>query len=135
MNPPSVLLVEDNMDNLDLVKDALSLRAGVELLSATSGAQALDQVRWYRPDLVLLDIHLPDMDGEEVIARLAADPQTASTPVVVVSADATAEQRLRARHLPVAAFLTKPIDLRHLLIVVGATGPRTPRHKGHGDGA
>lgn len=118
-----VLLVEDNADNLALVREVLERRGSVALETATSGAEAVERARHAPPDLILLDVHLPDMDGDAVLDRLDADPATAEIPVAVITADATAAVRQRLRRHRVAAYLTKPIDVRHLLIVVDAARP------------
>jgi PAS domain S-box-containing protein len=113
-----ILHVEDNLANLELVEQVLSRRRGVELQAAMYGGLALELARARRPDLILLDLHLPDMLGTEVFDRLQAEPKTAGIPVVVVSADATPTQVERLRAAGVAAYLTKPIDVRELLDVV-----------------
>jgi CheY-like chemotaxis protein len=71
-----------------------------------------------KPDLILLDLHLPDIPGHEVLDRLRADPATANIPVVVISADATAGAQARLRAAGARGYLTKPIDLDEFLQVV-----------------
>ena len=123
-----ILHVEDNLANLELVEQILSRRRGVELQAAMYGGLALELARAQRPDLILLDLHLPDMPGTEVFERLQAEPRTAGIPVVVVSADATPTQVERLRAAGVAAYLTKPIDVRELLEAVDSVsaGERVP---------
>jgi CheY-like chemotaxis protein len=75
----------------------------------------------HHPDLILLDVHLPDMRGDEVLRRLKDDPATREIPVVVVSADATREQEERLLATGARAYLIKPLDVRHFLHVVDAT--------------
>ncbi|MHB8437975.1 MAG: hybrid sensor histidine kinase/response regulator [Acidimicrobiales bacterium] len=121
--PPSsgrvrVLHVEDNVANLELVEQLLARSEGVEVYAAMHGGLAIEMARDRRPDLVLLDLGLPDMHGTEVLAELKADPATASIPVVVVSADATPEQIRRLHSMDVMAYLTKPVDVRELLRIV-----------------
>jgi len=113
-----ILHVEDNPANLALVEQVLARRRGVELQAAMYGGLALELARAQRPDLILLDLHLPDMLGTEVFDRLQAEPSTAGIPVVVVSADATPTQVDRLRAAGIAGYLTKPIDVRELLSVV-----------------
>jgi CheY-like chemotaxis protein len=72
-------------------------------------------VRTERPDLILLDLHLPDLSGEEVLRRLWADPETRRIPVAVLSADATPHQKQRMLAAGAVAYLTKPLDLTRLL--------------------
>lgn len=69
----------------------------------------------HRPHLMLLDLHLPDMGGDQVLQRLRDDPATARIPVVIVSADATPSQRQRLLDLGAAAYLTKPVDIGKLM--------------------
>jgi CheY-like chemotaxis protein len=94
-------------------------RSGVvELLAAMSGSLGIELAREHLPHLILLDLHLPDMSGTDLLDTLQNDPRTADIPVVVVTADATPSQIQRLRDLGVAAYLTKPIDIRELLSVV-----------------
>jgi CheY-like chemotaxis protein len=120
-----ILHVEDNLANLALVEQILARHHEVELIAASLGGLALELARRHRPDVILLDLHLPDMSGVDVLGRLRADPTTTEIPVVVVSADATAERMERLDVARVAAYLTKPIDVRELLRVIEAVA-RTP---------
>jgi CheY-like chemotaxis protein len=115
----TVLYVEDNPSNLQLVERVLGQRGGVRLLAASRGEIVQDLVRQHRPDLVLLDLHLPGIDGEEVLRRLQADPHTAGLPVVVVSAEVTRSGN-RERLLAAGAteYLSKPLDVPHFLEVI-----------------
>ncbi len=115
-----VLHIEDNLANLELVEQVLIRSRAVELYAAMSGSLGLELARDHHPDLILLDLHLPDLSGTELLDRLQADPRTAGIPVVVVTADATPAQVQRVRASGVAAYLTKPIDIRELLRVVEA---------------
>ena len=119
-----VLHIEDNLANLELVEQVLSRSGNVSLLAAMSGNLGLSLAREHRPDLVLLDLHLPDAAGTEILEALRADPRTAGIPVVVVTADATPVQVERLRARGVAAYLTKPIDVRELLRVVESVADR-----------
>jgi PAS domain S-box-containing protein len=114
----TVLYVEDNPSNLRLVERVLGERGGVRLVTATRGDAVQGLVRQHLPDLVLLDLHLPDLGGQEVLRRLRADPQTAHVPVVVVSADATAGQIQRLLAAGARQYLTKPLDVDRFLEVV-----------------
>jgi PAS domain S-box-containing protein len=113
-----VLHVEDNLANLELVEQILTRCGVAELYAAMSGSLGLELAFEHRPDLVLLDLHLPDMSGLELLRSLRADPRTADTSVVVVTADATPDQVERLHRSGVRAYLTKPIDVRELLKVV-----------------
>ncbi len=87
-----VLYLEDNPSNLALMKRIAETRSEVQLIGAAQGRLGLDLARAHRPDLILLDLHLPDMSGQEVLQHLRQDPETKTIPVVMVSADATPEQ-------------------------------------------
>ena len=129
--PPSsaagtVLYIEDNLINLKLVERILRQRGGVQVIGAMQGRLALELAREHRPALVLLDLHLPDMDGEEVLRQLRDDPATATIPVVMVSADATRGQIQRLLAAGAAAYLTKPIDVPEMLrLLEEVLGDRT----------
>ena len=113
-----VLHIEDNPANLELVEHVLARAGDVELYAAMYGSLGIELAREHRPDLVLLDLHLPDMPGTEVLDQLRADPRTARIPVVVVTADATPAQVRALRASGVAAYLTKPVDVAELVRVV-----------------
>src|SRR5262249_42318661 len=83
--------------------------------SAMQGGLGLDLARQHRPDLILLDVHLPDMKGDEVLRQLRADPQLRDTPVIALSADATPYQVERLRAAGACDYLTKPIDVARFL--------------------
>jgi CheY-like chemotaxis protein len=114
----TLLLIEDNLSNLALIERILHARPGVALLSAMQGGLGLELARQHRPDLILLDLHLPDIPGHEVLHRLRADPVTRETPVVVVSADATRGRVQRLMDDGATGYLTKPLDVAELLEVV-----------------
>jgi len=121
-----VLHVEDDLANLELVEQVLARAGVVHLFAAMSGALGLELAREHRPDLVLLDLHLPDGPGLELLRQLRSDPRTADITVVVISADATPEQMQRATDSGAAAYLTKPVDVRDLLdVVVGVSARRS----------
>lgn len=114
----SVLYVEDNAANVDLVRAILRRRPSVSLSTARLGRDAIAMARDERPDLVLLDLHLPDMSGGAVLSELRADPSLADLPVVILSADVTRQGAEEIRDLDVVAVLTKPIDVAAFLAVV-----------------
>ena len=114
-----VLYIEDNLNNLHLVERGVETRCpGVEIIAAMQGRLGLELAARHRPDLILLDVHLPDIPGGEVLAALRSNPATASTPVVVISADATGSRRHRMLEAGAARYLTKPIDLTEFLEVL-----------------
>ena len=114
-NLRSVLYIEDNTSNLHLVEKVLHRRRGWRLIHAGLGQLGLDLAAVQRPDLVLLDLHLPDMPGIEVLRRLRSDPATADAPIVVVSADATPGQVARLIAAGADEYVTKPIGVAALL--------------------
>ena len=113
-----VLLVEDNLANLRLVQALLRRRPELEVLPAMQGALALELAYEHRPDVVVLDLHLPDMSGREVLHRLRADPRTRHIPVVVASADAGPSRMRRLREEGAFDFLTKPLDVTRFMEVL-----------------
>ena len=110
-----VLYVEDMVENMRLVERILTRRPTVTLIPAMLGAIAQDLARDHRPHLILLDLHLPDITGEEVMRRLQADPTTSSIPIVVLSADATQDHIDRLLATGATAYITKPFAFGDLL--------------------
>ncbi len=106
-----LLIIEDNLANLKLLEHVFSSWDGLKLISAMQGRIGLDMARQHRPDVVLLDLHLPDMDGDEVLRRLKADPKTRDIPVVILSADATPSQIKNLMSNGVHRYLTKPVNI------------------------
>ncbi|MEJ8566384.1 PAS domain S-box protein [Elongatibacter sediminis] len=113
-----LLVVEDNLANLNLLEHVFSSWDGLNLLSAMQGRIGLELARQHRPEVILLDLHLPDIGGEEVLRRLRADPETRDIPVVIVSADATPSQIRRLESRGANAYITKPIDIEKLTAVL-----------------
>jgi PAS domain S-box-containing protein len=124
--PQTVLYIEDNVSNLKLVDGILERLPEVRLISAMHGKLGIELARQHRPDLILLDLHLPDLHGREVLDQLKRDPATAVIPVVVLSADATSTQVERLCAAGAADCTTKPIDVEWLLDTV--TGHRPLRN-------
>jgi CheY-like chemotaxis protein len=115
----TLLYIEDNLANLSLVETILLARPGWRTIPALQGQLGVELARQHVPDAVLLDLHLPDLSGDEVLRRLRADPRTAAIPVIVVSADATQASLERLRASGADAYLTKPLDVDEFLRVVG----------------
>ncbi|HXX91294.1 MAG TPA: PAS domain S-box protein [Acidimicrobiales bacterium] len=115
-----VLLVESELTSLDLVERVLSRRPRVEVLAAMHAGLGVDLARQHRPDLVLLDLDLPDMAAATVIERLKADPVTARIPLATVSADASPTEVRELLRRGVVGHLAKPLDVRGLLSLVDA---------------
>jgi signal transduction histidine kinase/ActR/RegA family two-component response regulator len=114
----TVLYVEDLVENVRLVEQILKHRPSVTLIPAMLAGVALDLARQHHADLVLLDLHLPDMPGEQVLSRLRGDPATRSIPVVILSADATQDHIRGLLAAGADAYLTKPISVRAFLQAV-----------------
>ncbi len=107
----SVLLVEDNPANMELATDLLEV-AGFRVLTAATAEDALVRARADFPDLVLMDISLPDMDGLAATRWLKADPVTAAIPVVALTAQAMPDDLEKAVAAGCVGYITKPIDTR-----------------------
>ncbi len=108
-----ILLVEDNAKNLKLVRDVLEY-AGYEVIAAESGERGLELAAEQTPDLILMDLQLPGMDGNETLRRLRDDPDTKDVPVVAVTAFAMQTDRDRAFATGFDGFVEKPISVRAL---------------------
>jgi CheY-like chemotaxis protein len=121
----TVLYVEDTRSNVDLVARILNHRPELSLVSTAQGERALELAAAHAPVVILLDLHLPDISGLEVLARVRAEPRTATTPVVVVTADASQGQQARLLAAGADAFLTKPVSVSGLLAVIDAVTQKT----------
>jgi signal transduction histidine kinase/CheY-like chemotaxis protein len=107
----TILYIEDNLSNLKLVERLLAYRADLVVISAMTGALGIDLARQHGPNLILLDLHLPDVPGDQVLARLRRDPKTRHIPVVILSADATPGQVDRLLAAGANDYMAKPIDV------------------------
>lgn len=110
---PRVLLVEDNENNLDMFSTYLRIK-GCEVIAARSGIQAIDLARERRPDLVLMDVQMPEMDGLETTRRLRTDPALRRTPIVALTALAMPGDRERCLEAGMDDYLSKPLGLKEL---------------------
>jgi CheY-like chemotaxis protein len=113
----TVLYIEDNISNMRLMEHIVSYRPQIRLIPAMQGRLGVELAREHKPDLILLDLHLPDLPGDEVVKKLQADPKTSGIPVIMISADATPGQVSRLLRAGVAAYLTKPLNVERLLKV------------------
>jgi len=116
----TVLYVEDNPSNVTLMERILALRPHVALVVARTGRAGLEHALGRRPDLILMDLHLPDISGEDLLRQLRDAPRTASTPIVVLSGDTWPERRERLINAGANDFLTKPFDIADVLRLVDA---------------
>ena len=111
----TLLYIEDNLANLKLVQRVVARRNDIDIIPAMQGRVGLDFATEHQPALILLDLHLPDIPGDQVLQNLRANPATAQIPVVVVSADATLGQQQRLLTAGASAYLTKPYEVEELL--------------------
>ncbi|HEY2378968.1 MAG TPA: response regulator [Gemmatimonadaceae bacterium] len=114
---PTVLLVEDNDDNLRIYSTILGY-AGYHVLEATDGEAGLATARSGQPDLILMDVSIPKIDGWEVTRILKADPATSSIPIVALTAHALASDRERANEIGFDGYISKPAEPRLVLAEV-----------------
>jgi PAS domain S-box-containing protein len=114
----TVHYVEDNETNVEVMRGILAQRPQVAMDVSVTGLDGLAAIRARRPDLVLLDMHLPDIDGVELLRHLKSDPATAGIPVVMVSADALTSQIEAAHDAGALHYLTKPVSVAELLAVL-----------------
>ena len=119
----TILYIEDNLSNLELVRRVLNRRPGIRLIDAMQGRLGVDLAREHHPDLILLDLHLPDISGTEVLRQVREDPRTNGIPVIVISADATPGQIERLLTDGALAYLTKPLEVKKLLTLLDQTLP------------
>jgi CheY-like chemotaxis protein len=117
-----ILYVEDNDDNIYMLKNRLT-RAGFTVIIATDGAQGVAMAASEQPDLILMDLTLPNIDGEEATRRIKADPATRGIPVIALTANAMPEDREKALAAGCDDFDTKPVELPRLLGKIRALAP------------
>ncbi len=122
-----ILVVEDNPMNLELVRDILTA-AGYEVLEANDGAAGVEIAVLERPDLILMDLQLPGMDGFEATRRIRAEKRTAATPIVAVTAHAMRGDDEKARAAGCSGFIAKPIDVKGFAAAVAAFLGRKAGH-------
>ena len=115
--PPArtLLYIEDDPANAALMGYIMALRPAITLLGADAGMSGVALAQERLPNLVLLDFHLPDMNGDQVLERLRGDPRTADIPVVMLSGDATPAQIARLLALGARRYVTKPFDIQAFL--------------------
>ncbi|MFN8508419.1 MAG: response regulator [Dehalococcoidia bacterium] len=124
---PHVMYVEDNRANALLVERALAAHANVTLSVIPNAEEALTRIASQAPDLMLLDLHLPGMSGEDLLVRLRREPRFATLPVVIITADAATSTSDRLLAHGATMHMTKPIDIRMLVDVVRKFTQRGPQ--------
>lgn len=120
-----ILVVDDEPPIVRLMEFILA-RQGHEMIVAVNGEEALDKVRAHAPDLVLLDIMMPRIDGYDVARTLRADPEFANIPIIMLSAKAQEEDIQRGKDVGVNEYITKPFSPDHLVAVVSDYLTRIP---------
>lgn len=115
--PPTVLIVEDNADNRIIYRTILE-HSGFTVIEAMDGESGVRLTRDRRPDVVIMDISIPVIDGYEATRRLKADPETAKIPVMALTAHAMAEDRIRAAEAGCDAYLSKPAEPKEVVAEV-----------------
>lgn len=125
----TILYVEDNLSNLTLIEQMLAERPHIQLMTAMQGQLGIELARQHSPDLILLDLHLPDLPGWDVLAHLQREESTRDIPVVIISADATSRQIDRLMEAGARAYLTKPLDMLEFYRVINEMAIPRPRHE------
>ena len=114
----TVLYVEDIATNCEIMGGILAFRPQIDLSFATTIEEAKGLLQSHQYDLILLDMQLPDGNGLDLLTSLRKQPETAQTPVVIVSADATEEATIKARHTGAQDYLRKPLDVHRTLALI-----------------
>jgi PAS domain S-box-containing protein len=117
----TILYIEDNLSNITLIEQMLAEQPEIKLITAMRGQLGIELARKHSPDLILLDLHLPDLPGWEVLSRLQRDAATREIPVVVISADVTSHQIKRLMAAGARAYLTKPFDMQEFFRIIEQT--------------
>ena len=120
-----ILAVEDQEDNMQILRDLL-VNAGYEMIEAENGEEALAAVATQRPDLILMDIQIPIIDGYEVTRRIKADPALRSIPIIAVTSHAIGSGEEKARAAGCDDFVAKPYSPRQLLTKICQYLPNSP---------
>ncbi len=116
-----LLYIEDNLSNVRLIEKVLLRRPHISLLTAMQGRLGLDLAKEHHPDLILLDVQLPDIHGDEVLRQLRTNPATRDIPVMLLSADANPRRSEQFLQAGAVAYLTKPLDIAQFLALVDDT--------------
>ena len=119
-----ILIVEDHEDNRRIMRDLLT-SAGYAFVEAATGTEGMAMAKSYRPDLILMDMQLPELDGYEVTRRIKADPAFRHIPVIAVTSFALSGDDERAYEAGCAAYVTKPFSPRQLLAKIREHLPST----------
>jgi len=119
-NKPKILIVEDDQDIVDVLKMALT-KAGYEVDYAFDGEEALNKVKSFKPDLILLDLMIPKIDGGTVNSKLKERPETANIPVIVITGKANLKELLNLKEgVNIAGYYEKPVKVKFLVEKINA---------------
>jgi CheY-like chemotaxis protein len=128
MGKKRILIVEDNMDNYELVRLLLE-RAGYDVFLAVNGRDGVDAARYQKPDLILMDLGLPEMDGWEASEKLKSDAATKNIPLFAITAHTLPRDRFRAMQAGCDGFFTKPLHVDSFLETIEAAFERKKSRK------
>jgi len=120
MSKGHILVVEDNLDNYELVRAILEI-AGYDTFLAVNGRDGVNAARKQKPDLILMDMSLPEMDGWNATKHIREDPESAHIPMIALTVHTLPIERKRALDAGVDAYLPKPYDAGHLIRLVEST--------------
>jgi CheY-like chemotaxis protein len=132
--PATLLYIEDNEPNVHVVEHLLRLRPGWRMIHAALGGLGVELARAHHPDLVLLDLHLPDQDGTDVLRVLKRRDDTKGIPVVILSADASPGLSRKLVHAGAERFITKPLDFDVVLGLLDDVARRRGSADAHAEG-
>ncbi len=128
MSKGRILVVEDDMDNYQLVRFILE-RAGYDVFLAVNGRDGVSAARFQKPDLILMDLGMPEMDGWHAAQKLKADEITKSIPLFALTAHTLPRERLRAMNAGCDRYISKPINMNSFLDMVGGVLRKKRRKK------
>ncbi len=117
-NPSATILIVDDLPDNRVVLEQMLEPDGYRVITASSGMQAIDMIAAQAPDLILLDVSMPELDGFAVASLLKADPNTARIPIIIVTAHAGRGARVVGLHTGAEDYLTKPVDAAELSLKV-----------------
>ncbi len=120
MEPHRILVVDDDEDVVDMIVDILEMNDQFASIKAFSGTEALEKAKAEKPDLILLDIMMPDLDGFEVCEKLKEDDVTRDIPVIMVTAKKDSVSYLDAISVAADGYITKPFEVREILKEIGS---------------
>ena len=121
----AVLVADDDAESLDVIEDVIA-EQGATVRSATNAREALELLRTWRPDIILLDIAMPEMDGYDLLATIRRQPSLCAIPAIAVTGHGYARDKQRAKDVGFAKHITKPVDIDTLVHVIAELVPAVP---------